>query len=138
MKIEEIKKEKQYSLYELLRSNAFPWIKSYNSYLKLALTEKENLGLLIFGEGKGTNYRIKGENLIKFLSLKAKTYEQRKQVVDQRANAKKEVVKKERVSQTIKQIESFDKVRAKKRPKANVGGGLKIARKIRKQRSTEI
>jgi len=117
-----IKASKDYSLYGLMKMGAFPWIKSYNSYLKLALTERKKLGLMIIGEGKGTSYRIKGKNLIKFLN--EKNYEKNEEV-GQTDNSEPD-----KTSQG-----ASEEIGAKKRLKTDVGRGLKIARKIRKQGS---
>lgn len=72
---EQLEDKKEYSLYQLLRMDVFPWIKTYNSYLKLVMREKQALKMKIIGEGKGTTYRIKGENIIKYLN--AKSYAER-------------------------------------------------------------
>jgi hypothetical protein len=59
---------KEYSLHQLMKLGVFPWVKSYNSYLKLVLTEKRKLGVKILGDGHGTTYRIRGEKIIKYLN----------------------------------------------------------------------
>ncbi|KKP97220.1 MAG: hypothetical protein UR99_C0017G0003 [Candidatus Moranbacteria bacterium GW2011_GWD2_36_12] len=120
MNIREIENEKEYSLYGLLKLNAFPWIRSYNSYLKLVLIEREALCVKIFGEGNGTTYRIKGENLIKFLN--EKKYEKRK--------AKRRKANSEKPDKTSQG--AGEEIGAKKGLKTDVGRGLKITRKIRK------
>lgn len=64
-----IKKDKLYSLQNLVEMNAFPWIKSFSGYRRIVAQDRANLNLLnpnIMGEKFGKRYWFRGENVLKF------------------------------------------------------------------------
>lgn len=68
-----IETETWYSLLELVDVGAFPWIgkdvRVYKQAIVKDLKGKNHLKTIVSGTGKGTRYRFKGENVIKFIKL---------------------------------------------------------------------
>ena len=65
-----IQKDKWYSLSQLTKMVAFPWITSYNSYNLAMFQDMNEANLLqaeIRGEKTGKSIRIKGENVIAYV-----------------------------------------------------------------------
>ena len=60
-----------YTLQDIVRERMFPWANSFWSVRNIVNLDKESenfLKVTIKGEGRGTKYHFKGENIIKFVT----------------------------------------------------------------------
>lgn len=65
-----IESDKFYALAELAHMRAIPWLRQYKSYRRILEADrgkKNILKVMIRGEGRGTKYVIKGENVKKLI-----------------------------------------------------------------------
>ena len=73
--IKRIDPKKVYNISEIRRDNLFPWISASNhiSYIHAIfedLTSDNLLKAKVSGSGRGREYRIKGKNIINYLTKK--------------------------------------------------------------------
>lgn len=62
--------EKWYTISEMVEAQLFPWCKNFATYRRYILDDRKSrnyLKAVILGRGRQKVYRIKGENIIKFL-----------------------------------------------------------------------
>lgn len=72
MNTKEINPEKYYSIHQIWKMDALPWIKSFVTLRNLVVQDIEKYGGQKFkairtGQGNGTRYNIKGEHLIELI-----------------------------------------------------------------------
>lgn len=63
--------EEWYSLFDVSEFGLFPWctdIRTVRKWVNLDKKKKNVLKAVIQGEGRGTKYQIKGENIQKFIT----------------------------------------------------------------------
>ena len=60
-----------YTLQDIVQHKMFPWFDSYHSVRKAVLTDTKRTSSILRtvskGKGKNVRYKIKGENIIKFI-----------------------------------------------------------------------
>ena len=69
-KAQRIDPERWYNLSEMVDEKVFSWCKNIATYRRHILSDRKNSNLLkavVIGTGRQKQYRIKGENIIKFV-----------------------------------------------------------------------
>lgn len=65
-----IKPDAWYTMQDVVRENMFPWARSFWSVRNTVALDRKGKNLLkaiIQGDGRGTKYHFKGENIIQFV-----------------------------------------------------------------------
>lgn len=65
-----VQAETWYSMQDILKGKLFPWCNSLwtvRNWVQSDIERKNILKTMVTGEGRGTKYQIKGENIIKFI-----------------------------------------------------------------------
>ena len=65
-----ISPERWYSLSEMVQEQLFPWCRNIATYRRYILADRQANNFLkafITGQGRSKKYKIKGENIIKYL-----------------------------------------------------------------------
>lgn len=65
-----IEAERYYTLTEIVELQLFPWCKNVRTYRKYIMADRRTnnfLKAIIIGNGVSRTYRIRGENIIKYL-----------------------------------------------------------------------
>ena len=90
--ISSVDTNREYSISEMTREQIFPWLKDRRSIRKAIRFDVEGPNILqvkIKGEGKGRDYKIKGKNIVKYLTLIGDAMVLTKKIHDKRNNTKK-------------------------------------------------
>lgn len=65
-----VQAEEWYSMQDILKGRLFPWCNSLwtiRNWVQSDIDGRNILKTMVTGEGRGTKYQVKGENIIKFI-----------------------------------------------------------------------